>query len=67
VYKDRTRQGENLSLVLQSSESRREDEPVVVAFELRPVVVALGMLMLLSETLVRYEFNPFHIAKIQQS
>ena len=36
-------------------------------FELRPVVVALGMLMLLSETLVRYEFNPFHIAKIQQS
>ena len=34
-------QGENLSLVLQSSESRREDEPVVVAFELRPVVVAL--------------------------
>ena len=60
VYEDAARQRENLRLVLQPAESRREDESVVIALEFRAIVVAFGMFMLLSEALVRYELFPFH-------
>ena len=52
VYEDAARQGEDLRLVLQSAECRREDESVVIALEFRAIVVAFGMFMLLSEALV---------------
>ena len=64
VYEDAARQRENLRLVLQPAESRREDQTVVIALELRAVIVALGVLMLLSESLVRYELGPFHILSV---
>ena len=52
VYEDAARQREYLRLVLQPAECRREDEAVVIALEFRAIVVAFGMLMLLSEALV---------------
>ena len=52
VYEDAARQREHLRLVLQSAECRREDETVVIALEFRAVIMALSMLVLLSETLV---------------
>ena len=64
VYKDAARQREYLRLVLQPAESRREDESVVIALEFRAIVVAFGVLMLLSEALVRYELGPFHILSV---
>ena len=52
VYKHATGKREDLRLVLQSAERGREDEPVVVALELRPVVMPLGVAVLLSEPFV---------------
>ena len=52
VHEDAARQGEYLCLVLQSAERSRENQTVVVAFELRPVVMSLGMPILLPESLV---------------
>ena len=52
VDEDASRQREDLSLVLQPAECRREDETVVIALEFRAVIVALCMLVFLSETLV---------------
>ena len=52
VDEDAARQREDLRLVLQSAECRREDEAVVIALEFRAVIVALSMLVFLSETLV---------------
>ena len=60
VDEDASRKREDLSLVLQPAECRREDETVVIALEFRAIVVAFGVLMLLSEALVRYELFPFH-------
>ena len=47
VDEDATREGEHLRLVLQAAEGCREDETVVVALELRAVVVALQVAVLL--------------------
>ena len=60
VYEDAARQGKHLCLVLQSAERCREDQPVVVAFELRPVVVPLRMALLLTEPAVGNQFYPVH-------
>ena len=60
VHEDAARQREHLCLVLHAAEGRREDKAVVVALELRAVVVALRVAQLLSETLVRYELLPVH-------
>lgn len=60
VYKDTSRQGEHLCLVLQTTERGRENESVVVAFELRPVIVPLRMFVLLSEPFVGYKLLPIH-------
>ena len=57
---DAARQREDLRLVLQPAECRREDETVVIALEFRAVIVALCMLVFLSETLVGYQLFPFH-------
>jgi hypothetical protein len=48
VHKDASRQREHLCFVLHTAEWRREDEPVVVTFELRPVIVSFGMPVFLS-------------------
>ena len=60
VDEDTAREGEYLCLVLQASEWSRENEAVVVALELRPVIMPLGMFMLLSEPLVGYQLLPIH-------
>ena len=60
VHKDTARQGEHLCLVLQAAEGRRENQPVVVALELRAVVVPLQVPLLLSQPLVRYQLLPVH-------
>ena len=60
VHKDASRQGEHLSLVLQASERSRKDQPVVVAFELRAVIMALRMTVLLTEPFVGYQLLPIH-------
>ena len=52
VDEDAARQREDLRLVLQPAECRREDETVVIALEFRAVIVALCMLVFLTETLV---------------
>ena len=52
VYEDAAGQRKHLCLVLQSAEGSRENQAVVVAFELRPVVMSLGMPILLPEPLV---------------
>jgi hypothetical protein len=52
MHEDASRQGEYLSLVLKPTEGSGENQAVIVAFELRSVVVALGVAMLLSETLI---------------
>jgi hypothetical protein len=55
-----TRQREYLCLVLQSAEGCRKYQTVVVAFELRPIVITLWVAMLLSEALIRYQLLPIH-------
>ena len=60
VNEDAAWQRKHLCLVLHTTERSREDKAVVVAFELRAVVVALGVAQLLSESLVRYELLPIH-------
>ena len=60
MYEDAARQGEHLRLVLQSAERSRKDKPVVVALELRAIVMPLGMTMFLTETAVGYELIPVH-------
>ena len=52
MHEDASRQGEYLGLVLKPTEGSGENQAVIVAFELRSVVVALGVAMLLSETLL---------------
>ena len=52
MHEDASRQGEYLGLVLKPTEGSGENQAVIVAFELRSVVVALGVAMLLSETLI---------------
>jgi hypothetical protein len=49
-----------LSLVLQSSERRREDETVVVALKFGTVVFVFCVNCLLSESFVGYELLPVH-------
>ena len=51
VYEYASRQREYLCLVLHTTEWSREYQSVVVALELRTVVVPLEMSVLLSETL----------------
>ena len=60
VHEDAAGQGEHLRLVLQPAEGGRENKPVIVAFELRTVVVSLGVPMLLSEPFVAYQLLPIH-------
>jgi hypothetical protein len=54
VYKHASRQWKDLCFVLKTTERRRENQAVIVALELCPVIMALGVFMLLSETLVGY-------------
>ena len=72
VYEDATRERKHLRLVLQAAEGGRENQTVVVAFELRPdsrvvrlaytqpFVMPFWMTMLLSEALVGYQLLPIH-------
>ena len=50
--KDASRKWKNLCFVLQTTERGGENQAVVVALELRPVIVTLGVPMLLSESLI---------------
>jgi hypothetical protein len=61
VNEDASRQREHLSLVLHAAERSRENQTVVVAFELAAVVMALYVAVFLSEALVRNQFFPIHI------
>ena len=54
------RQGEDLGLVLQPAERCRKYQTVVVAFELRAVVVPLNVSLFLTEPFVGYELFPVH-------
>ena len=60
VYEDASREGEHLCLVLQPAEGGWEDETVVVALELRTIVVTFGMTVLLAESFVGYQLLPIH-------
>ena len=60
MYEDTTWQREYLRLVLQATERGGKDQPVVVAFELRTVIMTLGMTMLLSEAFVGNKLLPIH-------
>ena len=48
VHKYASRQREHLCFVLHAAEWRREDEPVVVTFELRPVIMSFCVAVFLS-------------------
>ena len=60
VYKYAARQGKHLCLVLHTTEWSREYESVVVALEFGAVVMAFGMALFLSQSLVGYELLPVH-------
>ena len=60
VDKDAAGQWEYLGLVLQTTERGGEDQAIIVAFELRPVVVTLRMTVLLTKTFVGYQLLPIH-------
>jgi hypothetical protein len=60
VDEDAAWEWKDLSLVLQTTEWSREDEPVVIALEFRAVVLALDVKMLLSEAYVGNELMPVH-------
>ena len=60
VHEDASRKGEHLRLVLQTTEWGGENQTVVVAFELRPIIITLWVAMLLSEALIRYQLLPIH-------
>ena len=60
MNEDATREGEHLCLVLQATERGRENETIVVAFELRTVVVTLGVAILLPQSLIGYQLLPIH-------
>ena len=60
VHKDATRKRENLRFVLQKTEGSGENQAVIIALEFRSVIMALGVAMLLSETLIRYQLLPVH-------
>jgi hypothetical protein len=61
MHKNASRQREYLRFVLHPAEWRREDKPVVVTFELRPVIVPFGMPVFLSKPFIRYQLFPIHI------
>ena len=60
VHEDAAWQREHLRLVLQTTERGREDQTVIVALELRAVIVALRVTMFLPETLIGYQLLPIH-------
>jgi hypothetical protein len=52
VYEDAARKRKHLCLVLKTTERGREDQTVIIAFELRAVIVALWMAVLLPQSLI---------------
>ena len=60
MYKHTPRKGKHLGLVLQTSEGSRENQPVVVALKLRPVIMTLTVTLLLSQAFVGYKLFPVH-------
>ena len=65
VDKDTAGQGENLSLVLQAPERRREDKAVVVTPEISACGILLGIVIILkSEALVVHKAFPLHATGI---
>jgi hypothetical protein len=60
MYKDASGKWENLRLVLQTSERSRENQPVVVALELRPIVMPFRVPVFLSQAFVAYQLLPVH-------
>lgn len=66
MNEDATREGEHLCLVLQATERGRENETIVVAFELRTVIVTLGVAILLPQSLIGYQLLPIHHTKVQR-
>ena len=64
MYEDTAWQREHLCLILHSSEGCREYQTVIVALELRPVVMPLGMMVFLAQTLVCYKSIPIHIIRL---
>ena len=66
VYEDTAREREYLGLVLKTTERGRKDQTIIVALELRPVVVALWMAVFLPKALVGYELLPVHHNYLQR-
>ena len=60
VYKDASRKGKYLGLVLQTSERSGENQPVVVALEFGTVFFPCFVEKLQSEAFVRYQLFPVH-------
>ena len=60
VDEDAARKGEDLRLVLHAPERRGEDEAVVVALELRTLVVTLKVTAFLPKAFRGYELLPVH-------
>ena len=60
VHEDAPWQRKHLRLVLQSAEGSREDEPVIVAQEIRAVITALIAIRLHPQPLGRYQRSPVH-------
>jgi hypothetical protein len=60
VNEDTSREWKDLCLVLQTTEGSGENQTIIVAFELRSVVVSFRVTMLLSESLIRYKLLPIH-------
>lgn len=60
MYEDASREREYLCFILKTAERGGEDQTVVIALELRTVVMAWAMTVLLSETFVADELFPVH-------
>ena len=66
MHKHTAWEGEHLCLVLHASEWSRENQAVVITLEFGAVVVALGVMILLSESLIGYKLFPVHIQNFVQ-
>ena len=58
--KHAARQWEYLSFVLKTTEWGREDQTIIVAFELRPVIVTLWVTVFLTQAFVGNQLLPIH-------
>ena len=61
MYKNTSRERKHLGFVLHAAEWRRENKSVVVALEFSAIVMPLGVMVFLTESLVGYKLLPVHI------